>query len=215
MRWLSVRGAPDSRKNWSNVERTQKKMITSKMRQSRTSLAHLIAEHVARHPVMEPCDVYKLLYQGVLGLEHLVASPKDFAARLRTEYEIAPPCAAEPLWEPVRPDGALVRLNLRPFKAGRGDVEQLITACLQTAQQAWGTPEELRAAWATFVELGRVGTWETFPLLEVLALSAWIEEHGYPAIHHSARYREANEPAYRVICSEFLSYLKMQEVKDV
>lgn len=215
MHWLSVRGAPDSRKNWSNVECAPKKMIASKMRQSRTSLAHLIAEHVARHPVMEPCDVYKLLYQGVLGLEHLVASPEDFAARLRTEYEAVSPCAAEPLWEPVRPDGALVRLNLRPFKARRGDVEQLIAVCLRTARQAWGTPEELKGTWATFVELCRSQTWEAFPLLKVLALSTWIEEHGYPAIHHSAGYREANEPAYRLICSEFLSCLKMQEVKDV
>jgi hypothetical protein len=36
----------------------------------RASLTYLIDEHLARHPVMEPCDVYKLLYQGVLGLEH-------------------------------------------------------------------------------------------------------------------------------------------------
>jgi len=147
-------------------------MVTSKMWKSRMSLARLIAEHVARHPVMEPCDVYKLLYQGMLGPKHLVASPEDFAARLRTEYETVPSCAAEPLWEPVRPDGALVRLNLRPFKARGGDVEQLITACLQTAERTWGTPEELRAAWATFVELCRAGQWEVFPLPAVLAFSA-------------------------------------------
>jgi len=157
---------------------------------------------------MEPHDVYKLLYQGVLGPEHLVASPGDFAARLRTEYETVPPCAVEPLWEPVRPDGALVRLNLRPFKACGGNVEQLIAACLRAAQRAWGTPEELQAAWATFVELCQAGKWEAFPLAEVLAFSAWLEEHGYPPVHHSAGYKKASTPDYRLVCSEFLSHLK-------
>ena len=181
----------------------------------RASLTYLIDGHLARHPAMEPRDVYKLLYQGVLGPEHLVASPEDFAARLRTEYEVAPSCAAEPLWEPVRPDGALVRLNLRPFKSRGGDMEQLISACLRTAEQAWGTPEELRAVWATFVELCRVERWEVFPLPEVLAFSAWLKEHGYPPVHHSTGYRKASTPAYRLVCSKFLSSLKIQEVKDV
>jgi len=164
---------------------------------------------------MEPCDVYKLLYQGVLGPEHLVASPEDFAARLRTEYENEPSCAAEPLWEPVRPDRALVRLNLRPFKARGGDMEQLIATCLWTARQVWGTPEELRAAWATFVELCRAGQWKVFPLPEVLAFSAWLEEHGYPAVHHSAGYKKASKPTCRLVCNKFLSSLEIQEVKDV
>ena len=178
-------------------------------------LTRLIDEHLARHRAMEPRDAYKLLYQGVLGPEHLVASPEDFAARLRTEYETVPPCAAEPLWEPIRPDGALVRLNLRSFKAGRGDVERLITACLQTAERTWGTPEELRVAWATFVELCRAGQWEVFPLPEVLAFSAWLEEHGYPIVHHSACYREADKPACRLVGRESMLHLKTREVKDV
>ena len=181
----------------------------------RACLTYLIAEHLAWHPAMEPRDVYNLLYQGVLGPEHLVAWPEDFAARLRAEYQAVSLDEAEPLWEPVRPDGALVRLNLRPFKAGRRDVERLITACLQTAERTWGTPEELRAAWATFVELCQAGTWETLPLAGVLAFSAWLEEHGYPAVHHSAGCREASEPVYRLVCSGFLSSLEMQEVKDV
>ena len=94
-------------------------------------------------------------------------------------------------------------------------MEQLTIACLRTAEQAWGTPEELRAAWATFVELCRAERWEIFPLPEMLAFSAWLEEHGYPLVHHSAGYRKASTPAYRLVCSKFLSHLKIQEVKDV
>jgi hypothetical protein len=174
------------------------------MWRSQRALTQLIGEHVERRSAMEPRDVYKLLYQGILGLEHLVASPEGFAARLRAEYEGVSADNAELLWETVRPDGTLGRLNLRPFKAREGDVELLTAACLHTAGQVWGTPDELRAAWATFADLCRAGQWPAFSLPEVLAFSAWIEEREYPAAHHSSRYREEYRPAYRLVASEFL-----------
>jgi hypothetical protein len=164
----------------------------------------LIDEHVARYPAMAPRDVYKLLYQGVLGLAHLVASPEGFAGRLRAEVEGVSASDADPLWEAVRPDRALGRLNLRPFKAGGGDVERLVAACLRTAARDWGTPDELRAAWTAFVDLCRAGQWPAFSLPEVEAFAAWVEGRGYPVAHHSARYREAYRPAYRLVASEFL-----------
>ena len=160
---------------------------------------------------MEPRDVYKLLYQGILGLEHLVASPEDFAARLRAEYEDVSADNTKPLWEAVRPDGTLGRLNLRPFKAREGDVELLTAACLRTAGQVWGMPDELRAAWATFVELCRAGQWPAFSLPEVLAFSVWLEDGAYPAAHHSPRYREAYRPAYRLVALEFLELIGHSE----
>jgi len=94
----------------------------------RAPLIRLIDEHIARHPAMEPSDVYKLLYQGVLGPEHLIASAEDFATRLRAEYRAVSPDRAESLWEAVRPDGALVRLNLRPFRGRRGTAYRRLSA---------------------------------------------------------------------------------------
>jgi len=165
---------------------------------SPAAVARLIDDHLAHYPAMEPADVYKLLYQGVLGPEHLIASPEAFADRLRTEYGAVPPDQTQPLWEPVRPDGRLGRVNLRPFKARGGDVERLIAACLETAGPTWGTPAELRAAWATFVELCRSGRWVAFPLAGVLALADRLEAEGYPPVHHSTAYRQAYRPAYRL-----------------
>ena len=165
---------------------------------SPAAVVRLIDDHLARYPVMEPADAYKLLYQGVLGPEHLIASPEAFAARLRAEYDAVLADSTEPLWEPVRPDGALGRVNLRPFKAGDGDVERLIVACLETAGRTWGTPNELRAAWATFVELCRTGRWAALPPADVLALSDRLAAEGFQPIHHSAAYRQAYRPAYRL-----------------
>lgn len=172
---------------------------------SPAAVGRLIDDHVTRYPAMEPADAYKLLYQGVLGPEHLIASPEAFAARLRAEYDAAPPDKAEPLWEPVRPDGTLGRVNLRPLKARGGGVEQLITGCLQTAGRAWGTPAELQAAWAAFVDLCRGGRWAAFSPAGVLALSERLAAEGYPAAHHSAAYREAYRPAYRLVSARDFS----------
>jgi hypothetical protein len=162
------------------------------------TVGRLIDEHLARYPVMEPVDVYKLLYQGVLGPEHLIGSAKAFADRLRAEYGLVPPDDSGPLWEPVRPDGALGRVNLGPFKARGGDVERLLAACLETARRAWGTPAEVQAGWTTFVEMCQAGRWTALALADVLALSERLAADGYPPIHHSAAYRQTYRPAYRL-----------------
>ena len=171
------------------------------------AVGRLIEEHWARYRAMTPRDVYKLLYQGVLGPEHLLGP--GFADRLRAEYAALSAKGDEPLWEEVRPDGELGRLNLRPFKAHGGDLERLIRACRRTAGQTWGTAEELREVWAVFVEQCRAGRWEVFPLSEVLAFSSWLEERGYPAVHHSPAYRAAHRPAYRLLARAF--WLEMAE----
>lgn len=170
-------------------------------------LACLLDEHLARYPAAQPDDIYKLLYQGVLGPEHLIASPEEFARRLQAEYEALPPDAAGLLWEPVRPDRSLGRLHLGPFKARHDDLEWLVTACLRTAGRAWGTPAELCLAWATFVALCRAGRWQAFALADVLALHDRLEAQGYPPLHHSAAYRQAYRPAYRLVAGDLFTQL--------
>ncbi len=170
----------------------------------KAGLERLIEEQRARYAEMAVGDAYKLLFQGVRGPEHLIASAEDFAARLRAEYAALPAAEDAPLWEAVRPDGALGRLNLRPFKARGGTLEWLIAAVLRTAARRWGTLAELQAAWATFLALCREGRWRQFPPDEVRGFSAWLEAQGWPAVHHSAAYRQAHRPAYRLIAQSEL-----------
>ncbi|HTP09338.1 MAG TPA: hypothetical protein VMP08_13875 [Anaerolineae bacterium] len=154
--------------------------------------------HLARRPLLEPRDVYKLLYQGILGPEHLIASPQDFEARLVSEVEEIAAADDEPLWESIRPDGALGRLNLRPYKARRGDMRTLNAACLKTAEYAWGSKDSLRAVWTDFAAACRSGRW---PLswLEIQHLTKWLVEQDFPAVHHTQTYRQEYAPAYRLL----------------
>jgi hypothetical protein len=148
---------------------------------------------------MQLQDIYKLLYQGVCGPEHLVTAPDEFATRLRIEWEAASSADTKPLLEYIRPDNSLARINLRPYKALGGDVDPLIAACLEAAQCAWGTPDDLRQVWSAFVEICRAEPAPAYSFDEVSAFSRWLEEQAYPAVHHSENYRSLYRPAYRLI----------------
>lgn len=176
---------------------------------SREALTALVHGHLLRYPAAEPRDIYKLLYQGVLGPEHAISSEDEFAAQLRAELAAATPDDNEPLWEPLRPDGLLGRLNLRPFKARGGDPDRLLEACLRTACMRWGTPEDLKRAWDTFNMLARQGAWPSIPFSRVEVLTRYLILHGYPPMHHTSLYRRSYAPAYRVIAARWTGMLRV------
>jgi hypothetical protein len=160
----------------------------------------LVQEHLALRPLGEPRDIYKLLYQGVMGPEHIISSPQAFADRLRDEWENLPMhMVNDPLCEPVRPDGELLRLNLRPFKAKGGSLDKLVTACLETAQHAWGTPGELQTVWTNLVETCHIFPLPGLSLTDLETFTTWLIEQGFPPVHHSETYRNAYRPAYRLV----------------
>ncbi len=176
---------------------------------SQEALATLIRGHLLRYPAAEPRDIYKLLYQGVLGPEHLIDSAGEFAHRLRRELESVHADENEPLWEPLRPDGLLGRLNLRPFKARGGDPARLLEACLRTASMRWGTPEELKRVWSAFATLAHQGAWPGLSPARVDALTHYLVQRGYPPVHHTGVYRRSYHPAYRLVATRWTGLLRV------
>jgi hypothetical protein len=159
----------------------------------------LIEEHLARRPVMESRDVYKLLYQGVRGPEHIIVSPKAFVERLEEEWDALDLAGNDPLWESIRPDGRLLRLNLRPFKADGGHLDRLVTACLETSRASWGTQADLQQTWEGFAKGCRERLLPGLALDPVESFTSWLEANGFPPVHHSERYRSLYRPAYRLV----------------
>lgn len=170
-------------------------------------LLRLIDQHLRWYPSMAPRDVYKLLYQGVLGPEHNIADESVFRKKLIAEFAPLGALREGSLYESVRPDGSLLRANLRPFKFWNGDLETLVTACLEAGQQEWGDLEELISAWDTFCRLREEGRWPRFRLASVSAFSVWLKARGYPAVHHSPGYRRRYSPSYRLIARTALGRL--------
>lgn len=170
-------------------------------------LQTLLKMHFSWYPLMELRDVYKLLYQGVMGAEHLMPSREEYTACLENEFEPLQPDPTARLLEVVRPDGALFRLNLRPYKARQQGLNKLISCLLETGQVIKGTKPELFAAWEEFTQLSLHGQIKQFDAKTIEQFKQWLEQLDYPAIHHSEIYRNEYQPAYRLIAAKFIHEL--------
>jgi hypothetical protein len=167
----------------------------------------LLNQQLSWYPLMELADIYKLLYQGVMGPEHMVATQQEFSRRLRAEFEAVQPDQNHPVLEPIRPDRRLFRLNLRPYKACQSSIEQLIPAMLATSKLIAGTLDELRAIWGEFAEWCSEGRMAKFSAGDLDEFNRWLEEQGFPTVHHSETYRREYLPAYRLMGSNFIAEL--------
>lgn len=165
-------------------------------------LVSILEAHLAQRPAMELRDIYKLLYQAVRGPEHLISSPQAFTEQLAEEWVALDPGEDDPLCESIRPGRSLLRLNLRPYKAQGGQLDGLVTACLETARRPWGTQAELQKAWEGFTAACRDHSWPGLALEPVEAFTSWVEDNGYPPVHHSAQYRGLYRPAYRLVAAD-------------
>jgi hypothetical protein len=159
----------------------------------------LILEHLKRRPGMGLRDVYKLLYQGIRGPEHLIHSPGIFIRQLQQEWDGLNPEDQDPLCESIRPDGKLVRVNLRPYKASGGSLELLGNACLDTTQRFRESNDDLADAWNQLTTAPLEGEWISVYREDVESFSHWLQENNYPPVHHSDRYKSLYKPAYRLI----------------
>lgn len=172
---------------------------------SQTSLFQLLASHISKYPRMQLQDIFKLLYQGTMGPVHALKSPAVFIRRFKKEYEKLESNKDEPLWESIRPDGQLVRVNLRAYKARTNNHEMLVTLCLWSAECCRGSKDDLLAAWHTFKKLCRSGRIQRYEQEKIADFTKLLDENGYKAGAHSRTYRRLYKPSYRLICRKFLS----------
>lgn len=145
-------------------------------------------------------DAYKWLYQATRGGEHAVPDKHSARQWLQREWQsLGEPLPNEKIWEPLRPDGKIGRLNLRPFRAKGGKQEDLLAAFLESAKSFKGTHSEFQTAWADLgtqlkkQSIGKI-TWNEWKRLD-----GEMRAKNYPAVHHSREYNEARSPAYRVL----------------
>jgi len=166
-------------------------------------LHRILADQIARHPQMEIQDLYKLLFQAVMGSEHAISNLDAARSWLKRELDNLPKGPDEPAIDVISPDGNIVRVNLRPFIHKGGDPVSLLDAFIQTANEYRGTTERLRLYWSFAERLAEEGKLP-FKRTDMRVFFKMVQEDGFPAVHHSTRYEEAYHPAYRVIKLEYL-----------
>jgi len=161
----------------------------------------LIRFQIELHPGFDVQDLYKLLYQGILGAEHLLTDIDAAKRKLAVEWESQPAELTEPFYEPISPNGKIVRINLRPFKAISADWQEVWQAFYHSAMKFTGEKGRMVETWQQalkWIQERRLPLdWEAACRLDSL-----LREGGYPAGHHSANYRQRNRPSYRVVSKE-------------
>jgi hypothetical protein len=176
---------------------------------SDAGLREFIQTYLKNHPKAEVQDIYKLMYQGVFGVGHLIKSEREAMDYLAQEMASMSTLEGEPLTEPCIPDGSMLRVNLRPFKAAGMDSKALLGAMMETAGKNKGTAAQFAALWSRVGGLIDDGAFKELDIDEYDALTNDLEEQNWPAVHHSESYSAAYKPAYRVISKEaFEKYFK-------
>jgi len=142
--------------------------------------------------------------------------PDEKIAREWLEQEwqtLFEPQPNEPLWQPLCPDGEIGRLNLRPFRARGGRMEDLLTAFVESSRKF---PNDESSFIDTWNELGQRLKQRSYGKLnwhDWKALDHKMRAAGYPAIHHSRVYQRQRRPAYRVLTGEIARGL-VAELKE-
>lgn len=163
----------------------------------------ILRDHAARYPAWQIADLYKLIHQASLGSEHAVTDREQARRWLETELAQLDAAPAEALIDPISPDGAIVRVHLRPLLERRLSPALLLDVFLKTPSTFQGSTRLLEARWQAAIVLSMQGLLPFDPA-DLEGFMTGMREKGYPAVHHSTRYMTAYHPAYRVVAGVYL-----------
>ena len=166
----------------------------------------IILDQQARYPRSDADDQIKALYQAAFGCGHFVRSEADARAWLREEMNGAQ--GEGPLIEPI--GDRYARVHLSAF-AGTGAQESTLARLfVLTSQDAADdtADADFQAGLDAMVSMSETGELR----LDAQAVKARVAAYraqGCPALHHSAAFRAAYQPAYRVVRASWAAFLPL------
>ena len=166
-------------------------------------VGQLLGHHLKRYPLAQLDDIYKLLHQSALGAGHAMDNVTALRQRLDAEVDALGSGPEEPVAEVISPDGRLARIHLRAYLEAGHTVDSLFDAFVQTAREYPPSPDKLAKFCACLADLAGAGG-IPFDEEDVSSYFAKIAKDGYPVVTHSAAFRKAYKPAYRVVALDFL-----------
>jgi len=172
--------------------------------QTQTETTRMI-EHCRRYPRLTVRDLFKFLYQSALGCEHLIASPEAVLSYIRQEAEGISFSQQTETVEPLA--GGYSRVHLACLAKGLRP-ETLAQLFFRSATHE---PDGMKNL-TDLLNLAReaiLGGMLPFSVEEFDRARAEWEAAGSPAMRHSAEFRAAYHPAYRVISNRFVPFLPL------
>jgi hypothetical protein len=167
-------------------------------------VSQLLSAHLARYPAMQLDDIYKLLHQAAMGPGHAVDNSAAARRRLDDEMAALGEGPAELLQDVISPDGRLGRVHLRPYLASGGNPDTLHRAFIETANTYPASRDKLAKFCGCLGDFAAAGG-IPFAREDVLSYFGKISRDGYPVVHHSAAFKGAYKPAYRVVAFDYLN----------
>ena len=162
-------------------------------------LRAILITHAKRYPLMQPTDAVKLIYQNEFGGGHLIRDEQACLNYLRREYADLEKDPTVPLYEDI--GNGIVRVNLAAVK--EDDLERLGRDFIHSAAAHTGTTASFLRKLDILRQLAEEGLFS----FDTQALNTYLSEYiqsGCPPVSHSAQYRQAYRPAYRVVCMPML-----------
>ena len=152
-----------------------------------------------KHPSAQPRDMVKQCYQAAFGAEHLLLDIDAAKAYFDTEFSSVPiPEIDVPICEAISNDFS--RVNLGAWKSADLPCGWLFSMFRHTATS--GAAANAHAAFQLHLQHAEqlAASGQTpFSLADWRAYIADYDSNNPRPVHHSAAYREAERPAYRVV----------------
>ena len=158
-----------------------------------------LREHRKRRPAMQAQDAVKFVFQGMLGVGHLLSSREHTAGYIASETEPLQADSREPLFEALSPGWC--RLNLRRAMAEKLSPDLIAGMMTASRSPAAFTRDDVQAVCRSRELSGITGSPEAGYTDRI------PDENFLPS--HSPEYRVAYRPAYRVVSADWIRYIDM------
>ena len=169
-------------------------------------LIELVTRHVMRYPAMELPDVYKLLYQSVMGPAHILHNKKLAYSYLKKELEYNSEDYETGLYVDISLDHELVRLNI-PVYRNHGNAETLFEMLLETAKQITPDKKRLMGYWFELGSLIENKNFDNCTPNEWNKLNKILSKKNFPHLSHSDKYKELYKPSYRIVLKGLINIM--------
>ena len=163
-----------------------------------------ILEHLNKYPRLEIEDVFKFIYQGAFGCEHMISNLDTVTERIENEYA-----------DGINSDATLIeilsdkycRVHLSYISEGLS-FSTLGKLFYLSAKKEENGIEVLEAMLDITSELILEGLLP-FSYEEFTEKASDWKKQIYCSLHHSSTFRELYKPKYRVISTEYLKFISL------
>lgn len=173
-------------------------------------LRAVLTAHARRYPMMTPQDAVKLIYQNEFGGGHMIADPAQSLERLRVEWAAVARDPSASLAEDI--GNGMARVMLAGLDGAEYPLEALNRDFVRSAALHQGKMD----VFLEKLDLLRQMAGERVFGFSAGELEDYLGEYiasGCPAVSHSAVYRAACRPAYRVVCRSACLPLLVEEAR--